>query len=61
MSNTQYLIRTAAGMDYARVEQWQGGKSAAVNEASRIGGFVVELDETLCPTDTLVADFRKDR
>lgn len=58
MSKTQYLVRTADGLDYCRVEPWEGGESAAREGADRIGGFVVELDESLCPTDRIVADFR---
>jgi hypothetical protein len=60
---TQYLIRTNDGMDYMRVEPWQGGAVAAIDEARRIKGYVVELDADLCvicPT-IIIADFRNDK
>lgn len=44
MSQTQYLVRTADGADYCRVEPWEGGESAARDAARRIGGYAVELD-----------------
>jgi hypothetical protein len=57
---TQYLVKTSTGTDYARVEQWQGGLDAAGREASRLGGYVIQLDENLCPVRDLppVLDFR---
>jgi len=59
-TTTQYLVKTPDGTDYARVEQWQGGLTAASNEALRLGGYVVELDEHLCPVRDLppVLDYR---
>ncbi len=56
----QYLVRTADGLDYARVEPWQGGFVAAERAAGDIGGYVLPLDEWLCvPRDARpVADFR---
>lgn len=44
----QYLVRTRDGLDYARVEPWEGGKPAAEDGARRIGGYVVALDKDLC-------------
>ncbi|MFZ2526641.1 MAG: hypothetical protein WAX14_03150 [Rhodococcus sp. (in: high G+C Gram-positive bacteria)] len=58
MDKTQYLVRTADGRDYCRVEPWEGGLPAAREGARRIGGFVVELDTYLLPTDSIVDDFR---
>lgn len=60
----QYLVRTSGGLDYCRVEPWEGGQPAAESGAQRIGGYVVALDECLCvATDdagqpVLVADYR---
>lgn len=55
---TQYIVRTARGESYYRVELWEGGVSAARKGARRIGGYVVELDAYLCEKDKIVADFR---
>lgn len=55
---TQYLVKLADGLDYARVEPWQGGLSAAKREAESIGGYVVALDDDLCSTGEIVADYR---
>lgn len=60
----QYLVRTRDGLDYARVEPWEGGQSAAEDGARRIGGYVVALDKDLCVqrdesgTPVIVADHR---
>lgn len=56
--STQYLIRTASNLDYARVEPWQGGLEAAKREARSIKGYVEALDEYLCRTGAVVADYR---
>lgn len=58
MDETQYLVRTAGGGDYCRVEPWEGGERAAIDGARRIGGYVIELDKYLCATSNIVADFR---
>ena len=55
---TQYLVKLADGLDYARVEPWQGGLSAAKREARAVGGYVVALDEDLCSTGEIAADYR---
>ncbi|MBM4574780.1 hypothetical protein GS896_27370 [Rhodococcus hoagii] len=54
---TQYLVRTPDGLDYCRVEPWEGGLPSAKSAAQRLGGFVVELDKFLGEKD-VVADFR---
>lgn len=54
----QFLVRTATGMDYCRVEPWEGGLTAALEGARRISGFVVALDDGLCATNEIVGDFR---
>lgn len=60
----QYLVRTREGLDYARVEPWEGGKPAAEAGARGIGGYVVALDEYLCVCHdengaaVVVADYR---
>lgn len=60
----QFLVRTSGGLDYCRVEPWEGGQPAAESGAQRIGGYVVALDESLCvATDgtgdpLIVADYR---
>lgn len=57
-AEAQFLIRTADGLDYARVEPWEGGLPSAEIGAKRIGGYVVALDAGLCATDKIVADYR---
>ncbi|OUS97437.1 hypothetical protein [Rhodococcus sp. NCIMB 12038] len=47
-AGAQYLVRTHDGLDYARVEPWEGGKPAAEDGARRICGYVVALDKDLC-------------
>lgn len=54
----QYLVVLADGRNYTRVEPWQGGLSAAKREARAVGGYVVALDEWLCSTGEVVADYR---
>lgn len=63
-SKAQFLVRTSGGLDYCRVEPWEGGQPAAESGAQRIGGYVVALDESLCVTTDstgdplIVADYR---
>jgi hypothetical protein len=56
----QWLVRTADGHDYARVEPWQGGQAAAERAAREIGGYVLGLDTELrIPLNAPpVADYR---
>lgn len=60
----QFLVRTRDGLDYARVEPWQGGRPAAEEGARKIRGYVVALDKNLCEErdhtgkPVIVADYR---
>lgn len=56
-TTVKYLIITAEGLDYARVEPWQGGLTAATREAKRIGGYIRKLDSDGCACE-VVTDFR---